>query len=256
MNKNKTKSNYFYVNRSLLHSDRWLSEPFTRGQAWVDLFGLAQHRRGYFRVRGIRVEVERGQLAYSQITLAKRWQWSRNKVRRYLKELEKDGDVKQQNNEVTTIITILKYNDWQGDDIANKTTNDTANDTTEGQQKDSRRYTYNNDKNDNNEKNLKEIDKEIFYFLKDKDFTKAFNDYLDMRKNKKPPKPATNRAKELVLTKLHKHDIETAIIMLEKAITGSWTDVWELNGGYNKPQQPKENKPDYLMHKLGEKNDN
>lgn len=137
--------NFFYVNRGLLFSDRWLSESFTRGQAWVDLFGLAQHKKGYMRIRGIRINLERGQLAYSQLTLAKRWKWSRNKVRRYLKELENAGDIEQQNNEVTTVITIIKYNIWQGIE--------TPNDTTEGQQKDNRRYTYKNDKNVKNDKN-------------------------------------------------------------------------------------------------------
>ena len=113
---NKIEPNYFLVNRGLLHSDRWLSEPFTRGQAWVDMFGLAQHTNGFFRVRGIKIAVKRGQLAYSQATLSKRWQWSRGKSRRYLNELEKAGDiVVQQKNHVTTVITIVNYNRWQGD---------------------------------------------------------------------------------------------------------------------------------------------
>ena len=114
MPKKKIEPDFFAVNRSLLNSDRWLSETFTRGQAWVDLFGLAQHPHGYFRVRGIRVDVKRGQLAHSQLTLATRWKWSRNKVRRYLKELENNKDIVQQNNEVTTVITILRYGFWQG----------------------------------------------------------------------------------------------------------------------------------------------
>jgi len=142
------KTNFFVVSRNLLNSDRWLNEPFTRGQAWIDLFGLAQHTKGYFRVRGIKVEVKRGQLGYSQLTLCKRWKWSRNKVRRYLKELENQGDLIQQNNEVTTLITIVNYDRWQ----LGNSKNDTTSDTTEGQQKDNRRYTYNNDNTDKNEK--------------------------------------------------------------------------------------------------------
>ena len=146
----KVEPNYFYVNRILLSSDRWLSESFTRGQAWVDLFGLAQHTKGYFRVRGIKVEVDRGQLGYSQVTLAKRWKWSRNKVRRYLKELELNGDIslktKHQNCDITTLITLLKYDKWQGDE--------TPNGTPEGHQKDTKRNTYKNDKNEKNEKNV------------------------------------------------------------------------------------------------------
>jgi len=91
----KPRPNYFYVNRNLLHSDRWLSVPFTRGQAWLDLFGIAQHSKSYLRIRGIKIVVERGQLAYSQVSLASRWKWSRNKVRRYLKELENSEDIEQ-----------------------------------------------------------------------------------------------------------------------------------------------------------------
>ena len=69
--KNKPTKNYFIINRSLLNSDRWLTEKFTRGQAWIDLIGLAQHTKGFFRIRGITVDLKRGQLGYSQITLSK-----------------------------------------------------------------------------------------------------------------------------------------------------------------------------------------
>lgn len=113
-----SNTNFFLVNRALLSSDRWLSETFTRGQAWVDMFGLAQHSEGFIRVRGIKVDVLRGQLAYSQVSLSQRWKWSRKKVKRYLDELEKNGDVVQQNNEVTTLITIVKYDFWQRKDVA------------------------------------------------------------------------------------------------------------------------------------------
>lgn len=110
----KAIANFFLVNRSLLHSDRWLREPFTRGQAWVDLFGLAQHCAGYMQIRGVRVDLKRGQLGYSQLTLAKRWKWSRDKVRRHLRRLETAGDIIQQTTQVTTVITIVDYNTWQG----------------------------------------------------------------------------------------------------------------------------------------------
>jgi len=126
-------ANYFVINRKLLNSERWLSEPFTKGQAWVDLIGLAQHSPGAFTVRGITVSLERGQLGWSEVRLAERWKWSRMKVRRYIKRLESDMDVIQQKNKVTTIITIVKYDIWQGEekqnDTTKKTTNDTTNDT-------------------------------------------------------------------------------------------------------------------------------
>lgn len=152
----KKQTNYFIINRTLLNSDRWLSEKFTRAQAWIDLIGLAQHTKGFFRVRGIKVDLNRGQLGYSQLSLSKRWSWSRNKVKRYLKELENDGDLIQQNNTVTTVITVKNYNLWQG--------NDTTNDTTEGQQKDNKRTTYNNDKKKKNDNiYMTDIDFNLFW---------------------------------------------------------------------------------------------
>ena len=141
---------YFLVNRRLLDSNRWLAEKFTRAQAWIDLIGLAQHTSNFFLVRGIKVSVNRGQLAYSQITLAKRWRWSRDKVRRYLKCLENEDDIIQQNNEVTTIITIVKYDLWQGKTIEDNTTDN----TTEKQQKNNKQDTYKKDNKEKKEKNI------------------------------------------------------------------------------------------------------
>ena len=101
------------IHRDILNSDLWLSEKFTRGQAWVDLIMLANHKDGYFRKRGVRVDIKRGQVGYSELALSDRWRWSRGKVNRYLNELETDGNIVQQKTHVTTLITIVKYNIYQ-----------------------------------------------------------------------------------------------------------------------------------------------
>lgn len=75
----------------------------------------------------------------------------------------------------------------------------------------------------------KDKEKEIeakFSFLTNKDFKKVFSEYLEMRV--KIRKPATNPAKVLALTELHKHDLETAIKMLENSILHSWQGVFPL----------------------------
>jgi len=131
--------------RRYLSSDLWLSEPFTKGQAWVDLFSIANHKDGFIRVRGNRIEVKRGQVAWSQLKLSKRWKWSRGKVRRFLDELENiDDKIVQQKTRVTTLINILNYESYQSCD------------TTDGQQTvqqtDNRQYT---NKNVKKEKNVK-----------------------------------------------------------------------------------------------------
>lgn len=96
--------------RKLISSDLWLSEEFTRGQAWLDLVALAQYKKGFIRVRGIRIELERGEVGYSLLQLSKRWHWSRSKTRRFINELKMDQqiDIKTDIN-VCTVITILNY---------------------------------------------------------------------------------------------------------------------------------------------------
>lgn len=135
--------------RQLSDSQIWLSEPFTRGQAWVDLIMLANHKDGFVRARGVRVDVKRGQVAWSEISLAKRWKWSRGKVRRFLQELEEnDSQIVQQKDNVTSLLSIVNYDKFQ----LNGTADDTPSGTADGQQTDSKRYTNKNDKNDKNDK--------------------------------------------------------------------------------------------------------
>jgi len=160
MGKIKERGRFFVVDRALLMSDRWLSEPFTRGQAWVDLFGLANFADGFIRVRGIRITVKRGQIGWSQIKLADRWKWSRNKVRRYLEELEEDGDIVretiQQKDKLTSLITVVKYEEYQLGDTTDETAKGQRKDierTLKGQRKDIERYSIK--KKDKNKKNKK-----------------------------------------------------------------------------------------------------
>ncbi len=116
---------YVKLWRKLQSTSLWKQEKFTRGQAWVDLILLANHKPGYIRIRGVKVEIKRGQLAHSELTLAKRWKWSRGKVRRFLKELASNPihQIEQQKNNLTSLISIINYDQYQGSDTPNGTTN-------------------------------------------------------------------------------------------------------------------------------------
>ena len=81
-------SGWICLHRTLIEHELWNEEKFTRGQAWVDLLLLANHKPGAFRARGVSVKVDRGQVGKSEVSLAERWHWSRTKVRRFLSELE------------------------------------------------------------------------------------------------------------------------------------------------------------------------
>ena len=100
--------------RAIQDNDIWFREPFTRGQAWLDLLIISNHKEGYIRVRGNRIKILRGQCGWSIKRLADRWKWSQGKVKRFLKELKEDGQIGEQNNPVTTVITIVNYEVYQG----------------------------------------------------------------------------------------------------------------------------------------------
>jgi DNA-binding Lrp family transcriptional regulator len=137
---------YIKLYRKMVENPMWLSEPFDRPRAWIDLLMLTNHRPGYIRVRGIRVPVERGQCGWSQTKLAERWQWSRGKVRRFIDELVKDGMIEQQtvqqNKRLIILNNIINYEHYQG--------NGTTNDTTNGHQTDIKQYSNKNEKNEKN----------------------------------------------------------------------------------------------------------
>ena len=65
-------SGWIKLHRQIMDTPEWLSEPFTKGQAWVDLLLLANHKTGFIRKRGILVAVERGQVGFSERVLADR----------------------------------------------------------------------------------------------------------------------------------------------------------------------------------------
>jgi len=129
---------WFRVNRKLFDNEIWFYEPFTKGQAWLDLFGNANHKEGSFEIRGNLITIQRGQIGWSEVTMAKRWKWSRNKVRRYLKWLE--------------TIQQIKIGDTADDTLENKDNNKgfvpkvtlQQDDTKSTPKRYSRRYSKNN----------------------------------------------------------------------------------------------------------------
>ena len=114
----------------------WTSEKVTKGQAHIDLYRLAQFQHGVVQKRGIIIELEPGQIGWSQAELAKRWNRSLGWVRRLLKYLETRGQITLQKTNVSSTITLLHW-------VKNANANDTANGKQTVRQKDSKRYTNN-----------------------------------------------------------------------------------------------------------------
>lgn len=102
------------MSRALFSHSIWLQQgPFSPGQAWVDLIGLAAWKDTSFSKRGNQIYLRRGQIGMSIKGLADRWQWSQGKVKRFLKWLKNEDQIEEQNSAVTTVITITNYDDYQ-----------------------------------------------------------------------------------------------------------------------------------------------
>lgn len=113
------RAGWVRAHRQFMQSDLWLKERFTEGQAFLDLVGLASYKAETVikkgRKKSIKVHLERGQCPCSKTDLAKRWKWNVRTVTRFLEKIEKQGEIRTQTNNRTTIITILDYDRFQGD---------------------------------------------------------------------------------------------------------------------------------------------
>ena len=118
------------LHRKIMDGAYWLSEPFTRAQAWIDLLLLANHTPGHIRKRGILIEVQRGQVGFSEESLVARWKWSRGKVIRFLSELKSNQKISrnpvQQNPKLSSLITIVNYDLYQSNGTSDSTTDGTG----------------------------------------------------------------------------------------------------------------------------------
>lgn len=143
MAKNKQHDAWILIYRSLLDSPLWTSEPFTTGQAWVDLIGLANFADYETFYKGHFQNIRRGQIFTSIRWLSQRWHWSKARTARTLKSFEKAKmvtlEVHRSGPNSGTVLTIENYEKYQsGRDTtrtANGTTPGTAPGTTAGTQK-------------------------------------------------------------------------------------------------------------------------
>lgn len=115
------------IDREWTESEEWLSEPFDKVRAWIDIFTRASYTDTEI--------VKRGQLITSERVLAARWQWPRSRVTRTLEKWEKDGRITRTNNRTSneakygTTITVENYEKYQSPRTTNRTTNRTSNRT-------------------------------------------------------------------------------------------------------------------------------
>ena len=187
---------YIYLDRSLC--DHWLyaDKPFDKARAWIDLIFLAHHKTHTRMFRGKPKTYKRGDVDRSISSLADRWGWSRQKVRRFLNQLVDDGMVQVNATTNDTTITIVKYGDFQN----KRTTNDTTNDTTDVTTERTSDVTT-DDTHTRNDKGMKRNDKEIKH---------TFGEYQNVK--------LTDRQLSKLISEYDESTIDSAIKFLDEYI--------------------------------------
>lgn len=121
------------VFRSL--QDHWVwsnDEPFSKGQAWVDLMLSVNHEKKKLSVNGQLVVIMPGQMWTSYTKLAGNWHWSKGRVLRYIKKLKSDGMIAVDGTPNGTLLTLKNWAFYNGERNTDGNTDGTTDGTTLG----------------------------------------------------------------------------------------------------------------------------
>lgn len=106
---------YRQIQFSVIWGDR---EEFDKRSAWIDLLLIAN----YCDTETSEGKLKRGQLFTSVRKLGARWKWSRTKVQNFLNQLETMEMISQEKDSKKTLITILNYDNFQGEKATKRAT--------------------------------------------------------------------------------------------------------------------------------------
>ena len=126
----KDNGTWAKIYRDLLDEELWTSEPFTTGQAWVDLILMANYADTEKIYKGKLQVVKRGQIATSIRALALRWHWSRGKTNRTIKTFENAKMLTVNRTTNGTIINLENYEKFQSGRTTKPATTSTTTSTT------------------------------------------------------------------------------------------------------------------------------
>jgi hypothetical protein len=102
------------ISRDIWDDTAFKAQPFTEREAFMWLVMEASWKPREKRVGSVVVSLDRGQLATSLRFMGEAWDWPKSTVDRFLKRLEKRDMIGTADGTGVTVITIRKYNEYQG----------------------------------------------------------------------------------------------------------------------------------------------
>lgn len=160
MEKKKSNKGWVKIYREIMDNDLWEDKPFARGQAWVDLIMLANHKDHEFLFNSTFLNVTPGTVVTSKRMLGERWGWSRTKVTKFLNELEMVEMISQKSDTQKTVIKLVNYEKYQGIVEGAGNANEPQKEYQKNIKKTSKKPQKDTNKNDKNYKELKKNEKE------------------------------------------------------------------------------------------------
>ena len=114
--------------RSIQENWLWQSDdPFDIRSAWIDILLSVNHENKKINVGRSVVTIHAGQMWTSYVKLARRWNWSRPRVDRYIKMLKMDGMIYVDGTPNGTLLTVVNYDNFAYHGNTNDTTDVTTN---------------------------------------------------------------------------------------------------------------------------------
>lgn len=110
------------MHRGWMDDPLFAADPFSRAQAWEFLIHEAAYEGHFQWFNGRRVQVGRGEFCCSERKLAERWRWDRQRVRTFLRQLEKSENITLLVTQGLTHLSITNYDKYQADQPSAKPT--------------------------------------------------------------------------------------------------------------------------------------
>ena len=128
---------YFIIKRKVVTDSLYYLEPFTKWQAFFDMIRMANWDNGSFESGLDQINLKRGEFIHTEEHLAEVWKWSRGKVRRCIKWLEKVNRLTIRktvlvSGQTRNIVKVVNYEKHQFPLSDHGTSLDTSLDTSDG----------------------------------------------------------------------------------------------------------------------------
>lgn len=140
--------------------DHWLwqsPKPFDERSAWVDLLMSVNHEERKLLINNQVIIIRPGQKWTSYRTLARQWNWSKDRVSRFIRLLKSDGMIQTDETRNGTLLTVVNWEKFTIHGNTKRATDkDTGKDTNEDTDKDAGKDETIMYKNVNNDKEGKE----------------------------------------------------------------------------------------------------